>query len=587
MSEIKEKYKIINTILDIVFTTISLLAVALLIAIVGFYLDYQQTKLVGTLMRVTTLVFVVQEFIRWFIVKDLKSYFKKRLIENILAFLIILQYIIQPISYITKITSFDLIDITFVYFGLLQVIVFIAFFIRFFKYNAYIGRVKLHPVFITAISFAVMIVIGTLFLMLPKATPIDYSISFLDALFTATSAVCVTGLNVIDIYSGFTTLGKIIILILIQIGGIGVMVLSAFVASFFLGGLSYKMRVMVKEMLSEDNLSEVSIILKRITIFTFTFEFLGVILLYFSLGSNLNELNLSNLTLAIFHSISSFCNAGFSTFPNGLYNSGLHENYFFLSVTMFLIVAGSLGYIVIYEIYIYYLYRIKKKIKKRLTLTSRIVLVTTISIIIIGSILIIIFDAYERETWMSWFDKIYHSVFLVITGRGCGLNTIDIGKLPTIALLIVAVIMWIGTSPGSTGGGIKETTFTVILLHFFNYIRGKEHVEIYHRRIDKGTILKSQMIFVSAFLVLFIVIFALVFFQPDMELRDLVFESISALSTTGLSTGITSNLIAPSKIIIILAMYIGRIGTLSFFLAFSSEKEELKYDIPSEKIIVG
>ena len=587
MSEIKEKYKIINTILDIVFTTISLLAVALLIAIVGFYLDYQQTKLVGTLMRVTTLVFVVQEFIRWFIVKDLKSYLKKRLIENILAFLIILQYIIQPISYITKITSFDLIDITFVYFGLLQVIVFIAFFIRFFKYNAYIGRVKLHPVFITAISFAVMIVIGTLFLMLPKATPIDYSISFLDALFTATSAVCVTGLNVIEISSGFTTFGKIIILCLIQIGGIGVMVLSAFVASFFLGGLSYKMRVMVKEMLSEDNLSEVSIILKRITIFTLTFELLGVVLLYFSLGSNFNELDFNNLTLAIFHSISSFCNAGFYIIPDGLNNIGLHDNYFFLSVTMFLIIAGSLGYIVIYEIYIYYIYKIKKKIKKRLTLTSRIVLVTTISIIIIGSILILIFNSFENEKWMSWAEKIYHGIFFVISGRGCGFSTINIGQLPTIALLIVSVIMWIGTSPGSTGGGIKETTFTVIVLHFFNYIRGKEYVEIYHRRIDKGTILKSQMIFVSAFLVLFIVIFALVFFQPDMEFRDLVFESISAVSTTGLSTGITSDLITPSKIVIILAMYIGRIGTLSFFLAFSSEKEELKYDIPSEKIIVG
>ena len=587
MSEIKEKYKIINTILDIVFTTISLLAVALLIAIVGFYLDYQQTKLVGTLMRVTTLVFVVQEFIRWFIVKDLKSYLKKRLIENILAFLIILQYIIQPISYITKITSFDLIDITFVYFGLLQVIVFIAFFIRFFKYNAYIGRVKLHPVFITAISFAVMIVIGTLFLMLPKATPIDYSISFLDALFTATSAVCVTGLNVIEISSGFTTFGKIIILCLIQIGGIGVMVLSAFVASFFLGGLSYKMRVMVKEMLSEDNLSEVSIILKRITIFTLTFELLGVVLLYFSLGSNFNELDFNNLTLAIFHSISSFCNAGFYIIPDGLNNIGLHDNYFFLSVTMFLIIAGSLGYIVIYEIYIYYIYKIKKKIKKRLTLTSRIVLVTTISIIIIGSVLIIIFNSFENEKWMSWSEKIYHGIFFVISGRGCGFSTINIGQLPTITLLIVSVIMWIGTSPGSTGGGIKETTFTVIVLHFFNYIRGKEYVEIYHRRIDKGTILKSQMIFVSAFLVLFIVIFALVFFQPDMEFRDLVFESISAVSTTGLSTGITSDLITPSKIVIILAMYIGRIGTLSFFLAFSSEKEELKYDIPSEKIIVG
>ena len=589
MSEIKEKYKVIYNILNIIFGIVCFTAITLLIIIIGFYLNVQQTELVLILMRITTAVFVVQEVARWFIARHLILYIRSRWVENLLSLFIVLQYFLQPLGYLKQITSYDIIDITFVYFGILQLALFITFFVKIFRHHNIFSKIRLHPGLITALSFATVAFLGALFLMLPKASPIDHPVSFIDALFTSTSAVCVTGLNTIDTVTGYTTLGKIIIIILIQIGGIGVMTLYSFFASLIFGGLSYKMRVMVREILSEDNLSEISSVLKRITFFVLSIEFIGALFLYYSLGSDIFNVNVRHIEIAVFHSISAFCNAGFSIFTSGFTNPLVYHNYLFLSTIMVLIFVGGLGYIAFYDLFSHIF--LKKytigKFKKRLSLTTRLDFNASFIIVFSATILIFLFENYSNEYWMNGFDKFFHSLFMVISARTAGFNCVDMSQLTPIVLFIVIVVMWIGASPGSTGGGIKTTTISVLLLYFINYVRGKDTVEIYNRRIDHSSIAKAQMVIISAFIVLFVCLGGLVYLQPNMSFMDLFFEAVSAISTTGLSTGITPSLLSSSKIFIILLMYIGRIGTLTFFMAVIPAKEELKYDIPDEKILIG
>jgi len=443
---------------------------------------------------------------------------------------------------------------------------------------------------ITAISFAVVIIAGSLFLMLPKATVSSSPIKYVDALFTSTSAVCVTGLVSVNTATEFTTLGRIIIICLIQIGGIGVMTLSSFFASLLFGGLSFRMKIMVKDMLSEDNLSEVSDVLKKITLFTFSFELVGALLLYLSLGGGaFSNFNFATVKNAAFHSVAAFCNAGFSIYSTNLMAPEVQQNYFFLSVIMLLILFGGIGFLAFSNMFTYIFFR--KKIvtegKYRLQLTTRIVFITTFAIIIIGTLALFFTESYPSEKWMTTGDRLFHSLFMVITARTAGFNTTNIAEVTNIGLIVIIFIMWIGASPGSTGGGIKTTTFAILILHFVNYMRGKDHLEIFHRRVYQQSINKAVMVQFAAGMVLILLTSLLVAFEKQIPLMDLLFEAVSAISTTGLSTGITGALKSSSKYTLIILMYLGRIGVLSFLVAFFPAQPELKYNLPEEKILVG
>ncbi len=592
MSEIKEQYKAIKIILDVIFAIVTLTALILLIIVIGFYLTNEQVEIIKNMMRATTIIFVFQECARWFIVKNRINYIRSRFIENILVVLILIQFILQhtTIGYLESLSSnYGIIDISFAYLAVSQVLVFIAFLVEILRHNNILSKTHLHPGAIPALSFATVITIGTLLLILPKASPTTSPMNFVDALFTAASATCITGLSTVNIVTDYTTLGRIIIICLVQIGGIGVMTLTSFFASLIFGGLSYRMNIMIKDIVSEDNLSEITNVLKKITIFTLSFELLGAISLYHSLGGSFLYPNIAKLKTAAFHAVSAFCNAGFSTLSDGLTNPIVQNNHLFLSTIMILIIFGGFGFFAFSNMFSYIFFKKHRYSlnKRRFTLSTHLAFTMTILLIFIGTISIFLLEDFHTETWMTTGDKLFHSLFISVTSRTAGFSTINTGELTHTSCFIITALMFIGASPGSTGGGIKTTTFAVIVLHFWAYIRGKDYVELYKRRINPTSVTKAHLVFVVYILVLLVLTPVITYYQPLMHFEDIILEAVSAISTTGLSTGITSKLATQSKIALIILMFIGRIGALSFFIALCPNKQELRYTVPEERVMIG
>ena len=586
-----KKEKLILHILNIILGVTSLAAIIIIILIFGFYLNENQLNNLTILIRITTLTFILQELVRLFIdfTKDIKN---KRILERTLAALLLIHLILQEnaLDFLASIfPAINIVDVTFTYLGITQLIIIISYLIDFFRDNNIVSRIKIHPGAITAISFATLILIGSLLLYMPKSTPINNPISYVDALFTATSAVCVTGLTTVNIANNFTQTGQVIIIMLIQIGGIGVMTLSSFLAAMLLGGISFRMTLMLKDILNDDNLSEISSALKRISLFTLAFEICGMISLYFSLGGNFFEFDSHNLGIAIFHSISAFCNSGFSTFTSNIMDPALQQNYPFLFTLMILIFFGGIGYVACSNMFGYLIYK-KNRMNyslRRLTLSTRLIFIVSFVMVIGGGLIIFATESYSSEHWMGSFDKFFHSFFMVVSSRTAGFSTVYIDKVNHLTCLIMMIMMWIGGSPGSTGGGVKTTTVGVLFLHFINYLKGKDNLHFRHRRIEPQTIQKAQMVLFSTLIVTIFGFIVLVYLEPKKDFLALMFETISAISTTGMSLSLTASLSSAAKYVVITLMYVGRVGVLSFFFAFFVQRDNPAYDYPDERVIIG
>ncbi|NJB81671.1 potassium uptake TrkH family protein [Wenyingzhuangia aestuarii] len=456
-------------------------------------------------------------------------------------------------------------------------------------------RTFLNPAQLFIVSFLILIFLGALLLMLPNAT--QTNISFLDALFTATSAVCVTGLVVVDTGTFFTEFGQIIILILIQIGGLGILTFASYFSYFFKGGTTYENQLVLGDMTNAQKMSEVFTTLKRILYITFIIEFLGAILIYTSLDSLLFDSFIQELFFSVFHSISAFCNAGFSTLPNSLYQSGFKYNYLlqFIIITIFML--GGLGFPIVANLIKYSKYFLisrllrKKHISYRpwvLNLNSRIALITTISLTIVGTVLFFINEYNHILTDQKGFvGKFIASLFAATTPRTSGFNTIDMGALQNSSVLLIMLLMWIGASPASTGGGIKTNTFAIATLNFFSLARGKSRIEVYRREIAEVSIRRAFAVISLSLIVIGFGIFSIAAFDPQINILSIAFECFSAYSTVGLSLGITASLSAYSKFVLIIIMFIGRVSMLSILIAFFKKVKHVNYRYPTEEITIN
>jgi potassium uptake TrkH family protein len=543
--------------------------------------------LIYSIIDILILIFIIQELLRWFIVQGLVQYLKERWFDNLLAILLLINVVFPgtAIGIVSDILpQLSIKEVTILYFGIIQSAVIFAILMKTLRYNYLFSKIKLHPGAIFALSFAFLIISGSFLLMLPKATPQDNPIEYIDALFTSTSAVCVTGLVVVDTAKDFAPLGKVIILFLIQVGGLGVMTLTTFFASYLAGGVSIHFRLMMKDMLSSENIGEVTGLLLKIVTYTFIIEFIGAILLYFFLVGNIYSFNWDYIFSAIFHSISAFCNAGFSLYSQNLVNM----NYYFSSVVMILIVLGGLGFTVLANITDLFPWkRDKQKFLHRLTISSKLVLITTFILIFCGALLIFAGDPFSFDNTLSAGDRFFHSLFNSVTARTAGYNTVPIEKLAMTSVLILIVLMWIGASPGGTGGGIKTTTISITLIALFKAIRGKDRVELFKRRIATQSIQKAFLVLLASLVVLSVMSIILIAIEPDKDPINLIFEVTSALGTVGLSRDVTFHLGDGGKLLIVLTMYIGRIGVLTFFSSLVKPKYEARYSLPNEGIMVG
>ncbi len=575
--------------LDRLAVSIGLLSLIVLIMYVGFYVPFEGASYLPMFTYIVVFIYILQEIFRWFYSDGFFHHLKKRLAENILS-LILLFIIVFP-SFLTTIISFLLSSleqniVKELYFELILIFLVLVQIFRATEYSYLISKIALHPGAIFAISFAFVIFTGTLLLLLPKST--HSGISVVDALFTSTSCVCVTGLVVVDTATHFTYLGKLILLFLIQIGGLGVMTLTTFFASFFSGAMSMKMRVLMKDLLSQDSLGSVTKILISITLYTFFLELVGAALLYKFLGGDFSAINSSYLKVAVFHSVSAFCNAGFSTYPGNLMNPEVINNYGFLTVIMLLIIEGGLGFSVLTNLSsLNFRKHRQKRIRYQLTLSTKLVVITTMILVVPGGFVLWAIEPYKANEMTTFFPKLFHSIFQVVTARTAGFNSTDIGLLGAPAVMFLIFLMWIGASPGSTGGGIKTSTFAILSLAFFNTMRGKKNLNIFGREISHQIVEKASMVVLASLLAIFLASFLLIIIEPDKEPLDLIFEVVSALSTVGLSRNLSPLLGTGGKVVDVIVMFIGRIGVLTFFLAFFKPHKEIRYTLPQEQVMIG
>ncbi|KYG74661.1 ATPase [Roseivirga ehrenbergii] len=456
-------------------------------------------------------------------------------------------------------------------------------------------RTILNPAQLFIISFLVIILLGTVLLMLPRAT--YDGISFIDAFFTSTSAVCVTGLIVVDTGSYFTEFGQIIIICLIQIGGLGILTFASYFSYFFKGGATYENQLALGDMSNSKKLSEVFSTLKYVLIITFGIEMMSATMIYFSLDASTFASQYDQIFFAVFHSISAFCNAGFSTLSNGIYDVDFKFNYFLQIVLISTFFLGALGFPIVVNILNYLKYRLSQvftfssRLKNYkpwvLNLNSRINLITTISLTAFGFVLFFILEYNNTMAEHSFFGKIVTALFGAATPRTAGFNSVDMAALSFPTLVITLLLMWIGASPSSTGGGIKTSTFAIAILNILSIARGKTKIEVFRREIADISVRRSYAIISLSLLVIGFGVMVISIFDNDKSLMQIAFECFSAYSTVGLSLGITGDLSSMSKIMLIVIMFVGRVSMLSIMIAILDKVKHKSYRYPTEEITIN
>ena len=479
----------------------------------------------------------------------------------------------------------------------IQMLSFLLFFLELSRMELNALIKVLNPAQLFMVSFAFIIFAGATLLMMPMSTTIP--IHFVDALFTSTSAVCVTGLTVVDTATRYTFLGKFIILGLIQVGGIGVMTITSFFGIFFKEKSSFREQSMLRDYLSEDSFDAILKSLMKVVLITLLIEAIGTTFVYWSLEKNTLGSVSDDLKFSIFHSISAFCNAGFSTLTDNLYDIRIRTNYSVHFWIANLIVLGGIGFPVLLNLYQYCkcqviwlldYYKTRKPYQHRvgmITLNSKIVMFTTFLLLVFGTLSFLYFEAEHTQQGMDIKARLVTSYFQSVTPRTAGFNSFSMSALAMPSILIMTFLMWVGASPVSTGGGIKTSTFAIAILNSFRIMKGKNHIEVHRYEIHEYSVNKAfAIITISIFLIIFGA-FGVYIFDGQFGLVKIIFECFSAFGTVGLSLDLTPKLSDPSKIILILLMYFGRMGSITLLLSLvKSYGSSSLYRYPKENIII-
>ncbi|HEY5570244.1 MAG TPA: potassium transporter TrkG, partial [Bacteroidales bacterium] len=463
---------------------VSLLAIICFLRDTGFGFSLDKSGPFQLLFIITSMLGVLSTVGRY-LIKDIRPRPITMLFDAILVCYLVL--LITQYFQIEPFLSFFL----FSHPAWLYLAIFLVFIREFSAIKISFTTLRIHPALLFVLSFLALIIMGGLLLMLPKAT--HSGISLIDAMFTSTSAVCVTGLVVVDTGSYFTAMGQRIILILIQIGGIGIMTFASYFSYFFTGVSSFQHQLILREMTNTDKLAEVFATLKRILLITFLIEGIGALLIFHTIDAGDMPLLSDRLFFSVFHSVSGFCNAGFSTLHNNLYEAPFRLNYPMHITLAFLIILGGIGFPIVFNLLKYLQTKIRffflgiyRRRKQQYTpwlinINTKIVLTTTLILIVAGTLFLFILEYNNTLSAHSLGGKVATAFFTSVTTRTAGFNTVDIGAMSVPSLLFILFLMWVGASPGSTGGGIKTSSLAVAVLNFISIARGKSRLEVYHR----------------------------------------------------------------------------------------------------------
>lgn len=442
-----------------------------------------------------------------------------------------------------------------------------------------------NPARLILTSFILAILAGAILLMLPEATTNKQGLAFIDALFMSASAVCVTGLAVVDAATQLSFFGQTVILVLIQLGGIGVITFATFLALFLSESVGVSHRHILQDVVSESDVSSVTRTLKHIVAVAFTFEILGAISYYISWVELIPSPS-KRVFFAVFHSVSAFCNAGFSLFTNSFADSSNALAWDINLTTMILIVGGGLGFTTIWELVQRSFPNRSPVFRGRLSVHSLIAIRMTIGLIIAGTLFIMLLEWNGVLSSYSLSEKFLLSLFQSVTTRTAGFNTLDFGAFSTGTTLIVIVLMSIGGSPASTAGGLKTTTIYILFSSMLANIKGKNRLEIANRTIPNEVVFKAITSVFLAFISLISCTIILAIYEP-FNFIDLLFEQVSAFMTVGVSRGITADLSSIGKSVLIFSMFAGRVGLLTFAFAFAKKVRHQNYLYPEENVMVA
>nr|WP_075574249.1 TrkH family potassium uptake protein [Ezakiella massiliensis] len=446
---------------------------------------------------------------------------------------------------------------------------------------------RLEPTKYITLGFLAVIIIGALLLTTPLATKSGKSVGFLNAFFTSTSAVCVTGLVVVDTATTWNLFGRIVIMTLIQIGGLGFMSIATLIPLILNKKIDLKDRLILKEQLNQSKLQGIVVLLKKVFAITFAIELLGAAFLSLAFVPRFGFIK--GLGYGIFHSISAFCNAGFDLFGGhyGKFSSitGFSNSPYVLLTISTLIILGGIGFPVIINLINHF------KDEERISLHSKIALTATGILLVFGTIIFFALE-YNNPTslgHMGFVDKVTNSFLQSTTTRTAGFASVDMSRLREGTLFMMIILMFIGASPASTGGGIKTVTLVVLIMNIHSIIKGSEDVNIFKRRLQYGTVRKAIAIFLIAMIFVLAGTFIMVNVEPEYNLLSSLFECTSAIATVGCSIAGSQYLTSLGKILISIFMFAGRVGMITLFISMAGitldSNAKIKY--PEENILIG
>ncbi len=460
---------------------------------------------------------------------------------------------------------------------------------------------KTNPALLMASAFAVMIFLGTLLLLVPRSTLPDIHLSVIDALFVSTSAVCVTGLTPVDIASTFTFEGQIIIALLIQVGGLGVMTITSFFALFFMGNTGLYNQFALRDMVSSDTFSSLVSTLLYILGFTFAIEMIGAVLIWHSIHGTINMTLHEEFFFSLFHSISAFCNAGFSTLDGNLSNPlvAVGHNGFYL-ILSFLVILGSIGFPILVNfkrligyhlrVMIHHLRKSSSHLPRYTHLTNintKIVLCVTGALLLIGTLSIALIEWNKAFAAMSVGEKLTQSFFNAVVPRTAGFNSVDLTQFSFLTIFVTMILMWIGGASQSTAGGIKVNTFAVAAANLMAIVRGRRSVVLFGRELSDDSIRRAFAVIFGSLAAIFGCFVILLIIEPDLAPEALFYETLSAYCTVGSSLNLTPALSDAGKLLIAAMMFIGRVGLITILASLLPTRPTPKYRCPKDDVIIN
>jgi len=579
-----------------------LILLALGLSIISLFIEQAGIRNTSVFYITNIMDFTVLILLIWEIVSDFRKsgypllYVRNNLVSlSFAAVFIILFAVNKYIIFINEVSSADQYSLSVIILRNMFLILKIV--TRFKKIALFVRNLTVHPAQTIIFSFLMVILVGTLLLMMPFTAVNSRGLPFLDALFTATSAVCVTGLIVVDTASYFTVWGQLVVLALIQIGGLGIMVLSFFAIFSIRKKISLEQKFLISYMVSDEDMSNLADNLKRIVYITLLIEGIGGLLLFIGFSAR-GGVNSGSLFNAVFHSVSAFCNAGFALFPDSL--EGFGSSVYFNSVIAGLIILGGLSFIVISNILSvkfpfaaarhderpWVNERKQTRKKPQISLNTRVVCTYTVILIVAGMLLVYILEHGNTMKAYSLGRQYLAAFFQSVTLRTAGFNTIPFSGLTTTTYLVMMVFMFIGGASGSTAGGLKVNTLGVLWGYISSQLRGKEKVLIHNYSIPDERVIKAFLILVFAVMVVTV---GTVFLSitEAAPLEHIMFEVVSAFGTVGLSSGITAHLSGMGKCVIMLLMFMGRLGPLTILTALAKHGREVHIEYPQGIVNIG